>query len=71
MPERKQSNKVLNQDSFLQQRIDKANKNLNKLQKENREKEIAQLMFQCLTGGDRVLRDLNILDLNDLSWVID
>ncbi|GMN23120.1 hypothetical protein TIFTF001_000007 [Ficus carica] len=71
MPQRGQSKKILNQESFLQQRIDKANKKLNKPQKENREKEITRLLFQSLTGGDSVVRGLNILDLKDLSRVID
>lgn len=71
MPQRGQSNKILNQESFLQRRIDKANNKLNKLKKENREKEITRLMFWSLTGGVSVVRGLNILDLKDLSRVID
>ncbi|GMN23109.1 hypothetical protein TIFTF001_000004 [Ficus carica] len=71
MPEMDQSKKMVNLESFLQQRIDKANEQLKKQRRNNREKEITQLMFRSLTGGASVLQGLNILDLNDLSSVID
>ncbi|GMN23118.1 hypothetical protein TIFTF001_000006 [Ficus carica] len=71
MPEMDQSKKMMNQKSFLQQRIDKANEQLRKQRRNNREKEITQLMFRSLIGGTKVLQGLNILDLNDLSSVID
>ncbi|KAJ6434469.1 hypothetical protein OIU84_018060 [Salix udensis] len=37
--------------------------------KDNREKEVTQAMFQCLTG--KSLQNLNLMDLNDLGWMID
>ncbi|KAJ4721768.1 agamous-like MADS-box protein AGL80 [Melia azedarach] len=70
MPEMEQSKKMVNQDSFLRQRIAKANEQLKRQRKDNREKEITQVMFQGLTAG-KVLQGLNMLDLNDLGWIVD
>ncbi|OIW07102.1 hypothetical protein TanjilG_02736 [Lupinus angustifolius] len=71
MPELEQSKKMVNQETFLKQRILKAKEQVMKLQKENREKEITQLMFKCL-GSDKVqFNNLSATDLNDLAWMID
>jgi hypothetical protein len=70
MPEMEQSKKMVNQESFLRQRITKASEQLRKQRKENREKEVTQAMFQCLTGKIN-LANLNMIDLNDLGWMID
>ncbi|CAK7340659.1 unnamed protein product [Dovyalis caffra] len=69
MPEMEQSKKMVNQESFLRQRITKASEQLKKQRKDNREKEVTQAMFQCLTG--KSLQNLNMMDLNDLGWMID
>ncbi|KAF9669929.1 hypothetical protein SADUNF_Sadunf13G0015800 [Salix dunnii] len=69
LPEMEQSKKMMNQESFLRQRITKASDNLKKQRKDNREKEVTQAMFQCLTG--KSLQNLNLMDLNDLGWMID
>ncbi|KAF2324110.1 hypothetical protein GH714_006695 [Hevea brasiliensis] len=69
MPEMDQSKKMVNQDSFLRQRIAKANEQLKKQRKDNREKEMTQIMFQGLIG--KSLNSLNMMDLNDLGWLID
>ncbi|CBI39672.3 hypothetical protein VitviT2T_020759 [Vitis vinifera] len=69
MPEMEQSKKMVNQESFLRQRIAKGNEQLKKQRKDNREKEITQVMYQSLTG--KGLQNLNIVDLNDLGWMID
>lgn len=65
-----QSKKMLNQESYLRQRIGKANEQLMKQRKENREKEMTQVMFQSLVGRV-LLHNLNMLDLNDLGWLIE
>ncbi|XP_022931692.1 agamous-like MADS-box protein AGL80 [Cucurbita moschata] len=70
MPEMEQSKKMVNQDTFLRQRIAKAEEQLKKIRKENREKEVTRLMFQVLTGPEW-LQGLTMVDLNDISWVID
>uniref|UniRef100_A0A7N0T7Z5 MADS-box domain-containing protein n=1 Tax=Kalanchoe fedtschenkoi TaxID=63787 RepID=A0A7N0T7Z5_KALFE len=69
MPEMEQSKKMVNQESFLRQRIAKAKDQLRRQLKENREKEMTELMFQCLIGKE--VHSLGMVDLNDLGWVID
>lgn len=69
MPEMEQSKKMVNQESFIRQRIAKAGEQLKKQSKENREKEMTEIMYQGLTG--KGLQNLNLGDLNDLGWVID
>lgn len=58
------------QESFLRQLIARANEELKKLRKENREKEITQLLFKGLVEPN-CLQDLSLEDLNDLSMLID
>ncbi|KAG4189892.1 hypothetical protein ERO13_A08G252000v2 [Gossypium hirsutum] len=70
VPEMEQSKKMVNQESFLAQRIAKANEQLKKQCKENREKEMTHVMFQNLIGKAGIL-GLNVVDLNDLAWLID
>ncbi|XWS42274.1 hypothetical protein CRYUN_Cryun16bG0001000 [Craigia yunnanensis] len=50
LPEMKQSKKMVNQESFLRRRIAKGNEQLKKQCKDNREKEMTQVMFQNLAG---------------------
>ncbi|GLT38571.1 hypothetical protein SLA2020_128130 [Shorea laevis] len=69
LPEMEQSKKMVNQESFLRQRIAKSNEQLKKQSKENREKEMTLVMFQGLTG--KSLLSLNMMDLNDLGWLIE
>ncbi|GAB2260602.1 hypothetical protein Droror1_Dr00011457 [Drosera rotundifolia] len=69
MQEMEKSKKMVNQEEFLRQRISKTAEELKKIQKENREKEMTQVMYQCLTG--KSLQYLDIVDLNDLGWLID
>ncbi|CAI8597023.1 unnamed protein product [Vicia faba] len=70
LPELEQSKKMLNQESFLKQRIQKAQEHLNKQKIDNKRKEVTHLMFQCLNVG-QVFESVNMSDLNDLSWLID
>ena len=69
MPEMEQSKKMVNQEGFLKQRVEKGNEQLKKQRKDNREKQITQVMFQSLTG--KGLETLNIVDFFDLGWMID
>ncbi|KAK7305669.1 hypothetical protein VNO77_43578 [Canavalia gladiata] len=70
MPELEQSKKMVNQESFLRQRILKAKEQLKKQRKDNREKEMTQLMFQYL-GAGKIMHNISMVDLNDLAWLID
>ncbi|KAB5529092.1 hypothetical protein DKX38_019173 [Salix brachista] len=70
VPQMEQMKKMVNQDSFLRQRITKTCDHLKKQRKDNREKEVTQAMFQCL-GGRVSLGNLLMMDLNDLGWMVD
>ncbi|XP_073526142.1 uncharacterized protein [Phyllobates terribilis] len=70
MPQMEKSKKMVNQEAFLRQRISKAVEQLKKQQKENREKEITQIMHDCL-GGKVSVQNINLVELNDLGWLID
>ncbi|KAF1891273.1 hypothetical protein Lal_00001416 [Lupinus albus] len=70
VPQMVQSKKMFNQESFLSQTIMKAQEKLKKLRNENRKKEMDLLMYQCLSSGSLV-NNVNIANLNDLSWRID
>ncbi|KAL6140117.1 hypothetical protein ACLB2K_058418 [Fragaria x ananassa] len=70
MPEMDQNKKMVNQEIFLRQRINKAQEQLKKQKKDNREKEMARVMFQSLTGKS-CFQELTMSDLTDLNWVID
>ncbi|KAB2630340.1 agamous-like MADS-box protein AGL80 [Pyrus ussuriensis x Pyrus communis] len=68
MPEEERNKKMVNHEMFLKQRIEKEQEKLNKLKKENREKQIRMLMNQCLAG--RPLTELNLDALNDMDCMI-
>nr|GEW89041.1 agamous-like MADS-box protein AGL80 [Tanacetum cinerariifolium] len=70
MPEMEQCKKMVNQESFIRQRITKANEQLKKQIKENREKEMTEVMYQCLNGKCSIT-NLILPDLNDLGWLVD
>ncbi|KAL3625672.1 hypothetical protein CASFOL_030526 [Castilleja foliolosa] len=69
MPEMEQSKKMVNLDSFIRNRITKAADQLKKLHKENREKEMTHLMYQCLNG--KGMDGLALPELNDMGWLLD
>ncbi|KAL2932288.1 Agamous-like MADS-box protein AGL80 [Bienertia sinuspersici] len=70
MPEMEKAkpNVMVSHEKFLRQRVEKAHEHLKKQQKENREKEMTQVMYQCLSG--KSIHNMSLLDLSDLSWVI-
>nr|GFC25777.1 agamous-like MADS-box protein AGL80 [Tanacetum cinerariifolium] len=70
MPEMEQSKKMVNQESFIRQRITKANEQLKKQIKENQEKEMTEVMYQCLTGKGSIA-NLTLQDMNDLGGLVD
>ncbi|KAL8497929.1 hypothetical protein ACS0TY_021324 [Phlomoides rotata] len=69
LPEMEQSKKMVTQESLLRQRISKAAEQHKKVGKDNREKEITHLMYQCLAG--KGLQGLGLPELNDMGWLID
>ncbi|XP_021898171.1 agamous-like MADS-box protein AGL80 [Carica papaya] len=68
MSKRDQNKKMLNQGTYLRQSIKKANDQLNKLRKDNRDKEITQFMSESLNG--KPLTNLTAKDLKDLDCKI-
>jgi len=71
MPEMEQSKKMMNQETFMNQRVMKAKEQLKKQRKDNKDKEMTLLMFQCLNAGKIVHNNMSVVDVNDLSWLID
>ncbi|KAF4354986.1 hypothetical protein G4B88_008461 [Cannabis sativa] len=70
MPEIEQSKKMVNQETFLKQKISKVSEQVKKLKKENRDKEMNRLLYGNLSGKMN-LQGLTVTDLNDLTWLID
>ncbi|KAG2669008.1 hypothetical protein I3760_14G014700 [Carya illinoinensis] len=70
MPEAEQSRKMVNQESFLRQRITKAKNQLKKQQRESRELEMTQVMYRSLVR-DQGLQNLSVVDLNEFRWLIE
>ncbi|KAM2346344.1 hypothetical protein ACFXTH_010111 [Malus domestica] len=68
MPEGEQNKKMVTHEMLLKQRIKKEQEKLNKLKKQNREKQIQMLMNQCLTG--KPLTGLDFNDLEDMGSMI-
>jgi len=70
LPEEVKSKRMLNQEAYLRERIRKATELLEKLRKENQERELTNLMCDIL-NGDKSLEGLNMKDVMDLCMVID
>ncbi|KFK29648.1 hypothetical protein AALP_AA7G160600 [Arabis alpina] len=70
LPEMDQHKKMVDQETFLRQRIAKATEHLKRQRKDNREIEMTQVMYHCMTGEIGEFH-LNIMDLNDLGYLID
>ncbi|KFK26432.1 hypothetical protein AALP_AA8G247400 [Arabis alpina] len=62
--------KMVNLETFLQQRITKEIESWRKLRKENREREMKEVMFDCIKGKTSVSQ-IAKTDLPDLACVID
>lgn len=62
--------KMVNQETFLQERISKATESWKKLWKENREREMKKVMFDCISGKTSVSQ-IEKTDLQDFGCVID
>jgi len=71
MSEFEKNKKMMNQETFMTQRVLKAKEKLKKLRKENMEQEMTMIMFQCLNVGKIVHDDMSMIGLNDLAWLID
>ncbi|XP_010486065.1 PREDICTED: agamous-like MADS-box protein AGL80 [Camelina sativa] len=70
LPQMDQQKKMVDQETFLRQRIAKASDHFRRQRRYNRELEIAELMSQCFLGNMGKYH-MNIMDLNDLGYVIE
>ncbi|KMT14274.1 hypothetical protein BVRB_4g076300 [Beta vulgaris subsp. vulgaris] len=70
LSQEEQEKKMLDQETYLRQRIAKASQQLEKIRDENREREMSELMHQCL-GGVTSLEELSLKDTMDLCLVAD
>ncbi|KAG8472000.1 hypothetical protein CXB51_036567 [Gossypium anomalum] len=69
LPLSKQNNKMLNQESFLEQSLAKDTQQLWKLHEENYRKELNKVMFESLSGNG-ILQSLNTMDLNEVGRLV-
>lgn len=67
MPESDQSKNMVNQESYMSKRIQKVEEQLEKLRKENRDKEMREIMCGCLGGEKLVIKNMSSLDLYDFG----
>lgn len=70
LPEMEQCKKMMNQMSFTRERIQKVSEQVKKMRKNNREKELAQILYHFMSTGI-FLQNMTVNDLYDLSWVIE
>ncbi|CAN1153732.1 Agamous-like MADS-box protein AGL80 [Linum perenne] len=70
MPQMEQCKKMISQEKFLADRINKSLDQLRKYDRDNREKEVNQAVFHCLTG-QMGLQGLTMADLELVSSGID
>ncbi|KAF1894875.1 hypothetical protein Lal_00022369 [Lupinus albus] len=70
MPPLVQSRKMFDQESYLKQRIMKAQDQLKKKEIQNRKEMMSLLMFKCISTG-KVEGNVSMQDANDLLWIID
>ncbi|KAM6568209.1 hypothetical protein CsatB_016194 [Cannabis sativa] len=70
MPEIERSKNMLNQEKYLRNKIEKVKEQVRKLKRDNREKELIQIMYANLVGNAN-LQGLSVMDLNDLTRLID
>ncbi|MBA0752450.1 hypothetical protein Gogos_001287 [Gossypium gossypioides] len=69
LPLSKQNKKMVNQESFLEQSLAKATEQLRKLRKENRQKELKEVIFESLSGKG-ILQSLNAMDLDEVDLLV-
>ncbi|KAJ3671699.1 hypothetical protein LUZ60_007778 [Juncus effusus] len=70
LPEQDQCKKMVNQEGFLRQRVEKVQEQIYKVDKENRALELKLLMHDLLSGKRR-LSDLSFQEAKELERLID
>lgn len=69
LPEMERSKKMMNQETYLKERVGKVQEQLKKLHKKNKEVEMANLMYQIYHG--KSLDELHITELHGLLWLVE
>lgn len=72
MPESEQIKNMVNQETYTRKRIQKVEEQLEKIKKENRDKEMREIMYRCL-GGEKqvVMKNMSSVDLCDLGRLLE
>ncbi|KAK9735497.1 hypothetical protein RND81_04G209300 [Saponaria officinalis] len=68
LPEEDQEKKMLDQESYLKQRVSKAKQMLEKIEKDVKEKQMVALLFDCLNGV-KSFECLNLEETKDLCAI--
>ncbi|KAH7863391.1 hypothetical protein Vadar_016901 [Vaccinium darrowii] len=68
LPPPQQSKKLVDQESFTRQMLEKTMEKVTKKRKENEHNQMTQVMYQCLNGGG--FGNLTIGDMNNMSGLI-
>ncbi|XP_022744469.1 agamous-like MADS-box protein AGL36 [Durio zibethinus] len=69
MPESERQKKMMNQETYLTDRVTKAQEQLTKYQRRNKEIEMGHLMNQIDQG--KGLDELNLTELHGLTWLVE
>ncbi|KQK04003.1 agamous-like MADS-box protein AGL80 [Brachypodium distachyon] len=71
MPELDQCKKMMNQEDFLRQRIDKLREQIHKAGRENRERDTTSLVHKAMVGCLPGLTGLTIEELTSVGWMVE
>ncbi|CAA0827149.1 Agamous-like MADS-box protein AGL80 [Striga hermonthica] len=69
LSEAERTRKMVNQETFTQQRIVKAQAQLSRLHREKRRRELEKHVYMCMEGSARI-EDVEASDVNEMGWVI-
>ncbi|XP_022748147.1 uncharacterized protein LOC111297792 [Durio zibethinus] len=69
MPELERMKKMMNQETYLRERVTKVEEQLRKIQRRNKEVEMGSLMYQIDQG--KGLDELNLVELHGLTWLVE
>ncbi|XP_031101767.1 agamous-like MADS-box protein AGL80 [Ipomoea triloba] len=69
LPNVEQTRRMMSHESFVEERIQKLNTQLLKVKKDNKEREMKELMHKIFTG-ERTIDSLSFIDLKDLGGVL-
>ncbi|GER57835.1 MADS-box transcription factor family protein [Striga asiatica] len=69
LSEAERTRKMVNQETFTQQRILKAQAQLSRLHREKRRRELEKYVYRCMGGSARI-EDVEASDVKEIGWVI-